>query len=345
MAVKFQKVPGRPAELGMYRLSGNLSELDGPGKRVVRDLEATRVEGPSTALEVFVAFPDLQRLGLGGIDGMRLDPLATLGLQSLAVSGGRNLDLAPLSAFAGLRRLLLSGLEHCRVPDHLVLPASLRSLVLFTQTPEGEPDVVAALLRSIDWSALPDLQELDIRAVGALLRVDLGFLRELPNLERLDLPSGVVHDAVGPSPLEPPFEGLSCKLQWLRIEGDEPDRLTALLNAYLPAPCAAVIPRPDYGDAGARTGEGEWAIIEPDPEDPESGWQVYGSLADAFEDVPFDEEHEACKLAKARLQTADPERASRIEFDPEADGTGIYARSREDLEWALARLGLGRSAS
>jgi hypothetical protein len=106
-----------------------------------------------------------------------------------------------------------------------------------------------------------------------------------------------------------------------------------------------VIPRPDYGDAGARTVEGEWAIIEPDPEDPKSGWQVYGSLADAFEDVPFDEEHEACKRAKTQLQIADPERASRIEFDSEADGTGIYARSREDLDWALARLGLGRSAS
>jgi hypothetical protein len=340
MTVKWQKVPGRPAELGMYRLSGNLAELEGPGKRVVRDLEVTRVEGPPTALAVFAAFPDLQRLGVGGIDGMRLDPLAAIGLQSLAISGARNLDLAPLSAFAGLRQLLLSGLEHCRVPDRLALPATLRSLVLLTQTPEGEPDVVAALVRSIDWSALPDLKELDIRADGALLRVDLGILRELPNLERLDLPTGVVHDAAGPSPLEPPFEGLSRKLQWLRIESDDPDRLTSLLNAYLPSPCAAVLPRPDYGDAGAHTDEGEWEIIGPDSQDRASGWQVYGSLADAFEDVSFDDEHEACKLAKARLQTVDPERASRIEFDSEADGTGIYAHSREDLEWALATLGL-----
>ena len=323
MAVKLQKLPGRPDELGMYRLTGDLGELDGPGRRVVRDVEAVRIQGPPDALAVFAAFPDLRRLSLGGVDGMRLDPLAGLGLDSLTISGGRELDLAPLSEFAGLRELWLLGLERCRVPDRLALPSTLRSLFLASQSARPEPDIVAALLRNLQWQALRDLAELDIRARVGRLRVDLGFLRELGRLERLDL-LGVTHDASNPSPLEPPFDGLSRKLSWLRLEGDDPEPLTAALNNYLPSRCAAVLPLLDDGEDSA-VADGEWAVIEPEPGDDDPAWLTYGSLADAYD---FEIEHDAARQAKARLRAADPQRAKRIEFDGEADGTGIAGGPR-----------------
>jgi hypothetical protein len=349
MAAKLQKLPGRPAELGMYRLSGDLAGLDGPGRRVVRDLEAIRVHGPPDALTVLEQFVDLRRLGLGGIAGLRLEPLGGLGLQRLAISGGRELDLEPLSACAGLEHLLLSGLEQCRVPERLVLPRTLRSLVLINDTVGGTPTVVEALLRSIEWSALEDLQGLDVRSGGAHavapVRADLAFLRALPNLERLEMSSGVLHAGPGPSPLEPPFDGLSRKLSWLRIEGDDPEVLQAQLQSYLPSTYPVVYPRPRYDDDGPIADEGEWQLIEPDPDDPESVWQTYGSLADAFIDDDFAVEYDACEAAQKRLRSADAARAARIEFDQEAAGTGIYAHAREDLEWALATLGLVGSPS
>lgn len=50
-------------------------------------------------------------------------------------------------------------------------------------------------------------------------------------------------------------------------------------------------------------------------------------------------------MAKARLVAADPERAGLIDFDAEADGTGIYADSSADLRWALDVLGLSGERS
>jgi hypothetical protein len=46
------------------------------------------------------------------------------------------------------------------------------------------------------------------------------------------------------------------------------------------------------------------------------------------------------KVARRRLRESDPALLRRLDFDPEANGTGILARSREDLEAALRILGL-----
>ena len=93
-----------------------------------------------------------------------------------------------------------------------------------------------------------------------------------------------------------------------------------------------------HGEPESETGD--WSIVAPDPDDPEPVWQTYGSLADAFADVPYDEEHRAALMARERLQAADSECAARIRLDSEADGTGIDSDARSDLEWALRTLGL-----
>ena len=341
-----QKLPGRPAELGMYRLTGNLTELKGPGRRVVRDLEVLNVDGPPDALDGLASFVDLRRLGLSGIDGMRLEPLARLKLTTLGINDSRGLGLEPLAALDRLEQLLLSGLEDCEVPARLALPASLRYLALVSDSAGATPRVISALVDAIDWSSLVGLEMLDIRAGGAHavapVRVNLRFLRHLPNLKRLEVPAGVIHTGADPSPLEPPFDGLSRKLEWLRIEGDDPERLQAQLQQYLPSTFPVVYPRPPYPDGDAPIDVGAWEILQPDPQVSDAPWQTYGSLADALTGNDLAVEHDALEVAEAKLKAADPERFARLEFDPEADGTAIYARSREDLEWVMGTLGLDR---
>lgn len=344
MAGKLLRLPGTPPELGMYEFTGDLTTLKGPGRRVVRDLEAIRVFGPPDALAVLAAFPDLRRLALGGIDGLRLEPLAALELERLAISGGRNLDLASLADMKGLEQLVLSGLEQCRVPDQLPLAPTLRSLTVLIDPLAGQtPDALRCLTVSIDWAAIRDLRTLVLRAVGTRLPVttplDLGFLLELRELRQLEILAGVYHAGGGASPLEPPFDGLSRKLEYLRIESRHASRLSAQLRARFPALQLAVFPTLEPLEDASDVGD--WALTDPDPEEPDAVWQTYGSLADAFEDVPYDEEHEAMRMARARLRRVDRKRAARIEFDSEADGTGIYAPTRDDLEWALSVLGLG----
>jgi hypothetical protein len=51
-------------------------------------------------------------------------------------------------------------------------------------------------------------------------------------------------------------------------------------------------------------------------------------------------EHDALRAARKTLKEADPQLLRRLDFDPEADGTGIMARTREDLVAALAILGI-----
>jgi hypothetical protein len=344
MTLKLQKLPGKPAELGMYRLTGDLAELNGPGRRVVRDLEVLNVHGPPDALDGLVPFTDLRRLGLSGIDGMRLEPLTRLTLTTLAISNSRGLDLEPLAGLDGLSQLLLTGLEDCQVPARLALPTSLRYLVLVSDSPGATPRVISALVKAIDWVSLAGLEMLDLYAGGAHavapVRADLGLLRHLPNLKRLEMAAGVIHAGAGPSPLEPPFDGLSRRLEWLRIEGEDPDRLQAQLQQYLPSTYPVVYPRPPYPDGDAPIEEREWEILEPDAQVPDAPWQTYGSLADALIGDAFAVEHDGLEIAEAKLKAEDPERFRRLEFDPEANGTGIYARSREDLEWVKRTLGL-----
>jgi hypothetical protein len=323
---KLQKLPGRPAELGMYRLTGDLADVPTPGRRTVRVLEVRADGGPADGLSALTQFTSLERLTLNGVDGMRLEPLAELALTQLIVADSRGLDLAPLAGLAGLESLWLTSLADCRVPDRLRLPASLRALVLL----QDDPAVLEALVRAIDWEALGALRELDLAATGTPARVDLGFLTGLGELERLELASGVIHRGPGPSPLDPPFPGLSRKLTWLRFESDDPERVQQELYREIAPTGVVAFPR------ASSDGEGEdWAILAPEAAD--DPWQVYGSLADAYGEQL---EHDALRTARARLREADPALLRRLDFDQEADGTGIYARSREDVERALEILGL-----
>jgi hypothetical protein len=55
------------------------------------------------------------------------------------------------------------------------------------------------------------------------IHVDLGFPRQLPALRDLDLSQRVRHARDGPSPLDPPFEGLSRGLERVSIDPDDPE--------------------------------------------------------------------------------------------------------------------------
>lgn len=200
----------------------------------------------------------------------------------------------------------------------------------------GKP--VEQAIDAIDWSTMPALVTLGIR-VGGLYEVrpidaDLGFLRSLPALRHLDLASGILHRGPGPSPLEPPFDGLSRQLTSLRIEADEPEPLRAALREYL----GVATDDPEGPSVRQRYPYEEpappWSIREDD-----DGCSVYGSFAReehaAHDDVT---EYDALRRARARLRAVDPALDRRLDFDPESAGTGIMAARREDLERALAIL-------
>lgn len=72
------------------------------------------------------------------------------------------------------------------------------------------------------------------------------------------------------------------------------------------------------------------------------GYAVYGPLLEAgLPGVDPEDgmgEHEACERAQALVGEADAALASRLDFDPEAGGTGVLAPSAEDLERFLRLL-------
>jgi hypothetical protein len=167
--------------------------------------------------------------------------------------------------------------------------------------------------------------------------VDLGFLTHLSTLERLDMVSGVLHAGTAPSPLEPPFAGLPRGLTYVRVEADDPTATKAALQRYLAHPedpvgeDVIVVQRHPYDDVGER--DADWAIVPSD-----AGWQTYGSLADTLGPDAFDVEYDALQVAQRRVRDVDVALFERVEWDHEADGTGIYAPSRADLERVLTAL-------
>ncbi len=57
----------------------------------------------------------------------------------------------------------------------------------------------------------------------------------------------------------------------------------------------------------------------------ERGWHTYGSLWEAFDGRYRGSEYDALQAARRLLRRAAPALLRRMDFDPEADGTGIFA--------------------
>jgi hypothetical protein len=327
----------------MYDLSGSLDGVV-PGRRVVRDLEVRRLDGRGTqGLEPLVAFGDLRHLTLERVSNLSLAPLEHLALESLRIEVAGGLDLGTLAPPATLRRLTLFDLdENCAVPKSLVLPSAFERLTVIETRAGHTGAVVQALLGAVDWSRLSGLESFDVRLGGLHdiepIELDLSFVDSLPDLIYLWV-TGVHHRGPGPSPLEPPFEGLSRKLRRLIFDADDPDAIRPAVQAYLGVPVSpltegiSVRQRRPY-----KPPRPAWAILG--PADGSGVCHVYGSLADAAGMTSDQTETQALRGARRRLREADPKLLRRLDFDPESSGTGISARSREDLERALRILGL-----
>jgi hypothetical protein len=328
---------------GRYAVSGPLASAGGPGQRTVSWLELRRLNREDDLS--LVASPDLQTLGLERIDGTNLAPLAGLGMQRLVVRDMRGVDLGPLAQLPLLEDLTLINFDDVTIPP-LSLSPHLRWLTVINDNPKLTGRPVRQMITAIDWEPLAGLHGLEIR-VGGLnemrsIDLDLDLLRRLPSLERLDIYTGVRHSGPRPSPIEPPFEGLSRQLRFVRIAAHDPERVRSQLGTYLgmaegsepPGGGISVIPRYDVVEPRP-----PWSIVDPDAGEP---WVAYGSLADADLGDADDTEYDACARAERRLRDADPALLQRLDFDPENAGTGIIATSREDLVRALDIIGIQR---
>jgi len=327
-----------------YVASGSLEGIDGPGRRTVRRLEIRRVtKGSSVGIQGVDRFPDLTWLALSSIEDGDLSPLRGLTLDALDLQDVRDCDLAPIEEVKALRRLGLVDVSPLPI-QCLRLPSSLESLMIINDERHAAHHV-ADLVEAIDWSRLTGLRDLQITAgdgwSAPVVLTDLGFLTHLPELVTLRMEEGVAHAGPGASPLEPPFAGLSRKLRWVRISAVDPEPLKAAFEAFIQPPGddvdqpqgVSVYPR-DSAPA-----EPAWTIRAFESDD---GFGVYGSLQQALGQGPDETEYEAAERAQSVLASAQPELAKRLDFDPEANGTGIYAASRKDLEAVIEILGLAQ---
>lgn len=103
------------------------------------------------------------------------------------------------------------------------------------------------------------------------IEVDLGFLRELRSLQRLEVCPGVWHNGSQPSPLEPPFEGLPQSLKTISIDAWKPDELQATFEEHLGLAVYVQQRAPNEPPAP------DWVIQEY-----QGGFVAYGSLAEAW---------------------------------------------------------------
>jgi hypothetical protein len=334
-----RKPGGRYGPEGTYAASGTLAGITGPGRRTVTTLQLRRL-GPGEDLSVLAAFTELERLECHHVDGLDLAPLAGLPLTHLSVLDSSGLDLAPLARLPVLQWLALINVADC-VAGSLALAPSLVSFLIINDDPGLTGEIVRDIVAAIDWSGLPALRSVNVRVGGLYemrpITLDLGFLRALPELEHLDAYTGLRHAGPGPSPLEPPFEGLSKHLTWVRIDAWDPPPTNAALRAYLGVD-------PDDVEAAVSVAQ-RYAFKEPDPPWTitayDDQWITYGCLFREERGTHDDTEYDALRRAKARLRAADAALLRRLDFDPENAGTGISATRREDLEAALRILGLG----
>lgn len=324
---------------GAYRASGTLRGIDGPGRRTVSALTLQKL-GAGEDLAVLSHFPDLVQLELEHATDLDLSALAGLGITTLAIRSCAGLNLAPIASLPKLALLIIGNVDRLHVPD-LSLAQGLRSLAIINDDPELDGQPVKQIIEAIQWSRLINLRELVVRIGGLYealpIRTDLAFLGRLPALARLDMYRGVRHDGADPSPLEPPFAGLSKHLTSIRIDGDEPERTRRALCVYLGVdpedPEAGVIVCERHADTATRR---PWSIQGPI----DGRWTAYGSLLRAERGAYDDTEYAACQRAEQRLRKANPGLLRRLDLDPESAGTGVVAHSPEDLTAALDVLGL-----
>jgi hypothetical protein len=322
-----------------YVVSGGLETIRGPGRRTVRWLEVRRLRAGQD-LSVLRAFAELETLELHHIDGVDLAPLADLSLKRLAIESGSCLDLDPITRLTMLETLVLFDLDRVHATS-LTLPRTLQSLEIINDSPALTGEPVKHVIEAIDWSAVRELRALSTR-VGGLYEmppvdVDLGLLRALPRLEHLDMYSGLRHAGPGPSPIEPPFDGLSKRLRFVRLDAWNPPPLHDALQAYLgldpnDPQSGPVVYQRCRVDARERPWTLKWAD--------DGTWSVYGSLLREEHGEHDDTEHDAYHRANQRLRQTNPALLRRLRFDPESAGTGITAETRDDLETALRSLGI-----
>jgi hypothetical protein len=329
-----RKLPGRPPERGMFEVAGSLDGL-APGRRVVKELEVRGLDGRESkeGLAPLTAFGDLEFLTLTDVRDVDLAPLRELDLAYLRIEGAAAVDLGGLDGLrSGLRGLdLLLGEGERAIPSRLALPPTLEKLSV------GEREVLAA----IDWATVGGLRMLDVRLGGdgePPVDADLGFLRDLPELDHLWV-TGVRHTGQGPSPLEPPFDGLSRGLRRVTFEATDPAAAQAAMRRYVTVPDdeLRISVRP-LSTASAAAVQPPWSITE--PTDADGHWFTYGSLARHAGGGNQSIEYDALSAARRTLKAADPALLRRLDFDPEANGTTILATSRDDLTIALSILGI-----
>jgi hypothetical protein len=323
-----RKAPGTRSELGSYEISGSLDGLE-PGRRTIRMLRIRKLTGATAeGLHPLRALPELAELTLDDADGVDLSPLTGLALDTVLIRGAKDVDLGPLAGLPRLEALLLTDLDRCRVPERLTLPEPLRHLSVIIDAPGLDGAVIRALVDAIEWGRLPHLGALKLGVGGhhvlPPVQLELGFLRELPQLGLLDLGTGIWPAPDGPSLLD----ALPPRLGQLRVGAEDPDATAALLEQHRPELAVAV-----YHRARPEDVEPPWT-----PAPVANGWTVYGSLHAVFPGLP--DEYAAAEAAETRLRQRDSALHRRLDFDPEQGGTGISAPTREELHAALAILGL-----
>lgn len=350
-----------------FEIVGDGSEVRGPAGHVVERLTWREARGGAPSL---AAFADLRELRVEGADGADLGALRSESIRSLAVIEATHSPLtfiAHLPALSDLELLWIGA--GCAMPDGL--PSGLERLSVMVES-SAPDDVVGRLLDAVDWPTLQALRhfELVVQA-GPSVVADLGFVAALPALESINL-EGVEHGGPGPSPLAPPFDGLPQGLRSLQAHATEApgapwsDEYDAAVVQWDRAAAARLGLRIDESDPDGPVESGalrvfwqptrppgslddpggSWSLLAPDERDPV--WSTYGSLDVAqpplIADAPFDEAA-AAERAEAAVRSVDAALADRIEWDPEASGTGLAAERRADLERAFEILGITPPAS
>ena len=327
-----RRARGTPPELGIFEVSGSLDGIE-LGGRVVKVLRVRRMDSETVeGLEPLRRLPDLREVELVHVTGVDLSALAHLGVERLTLQEVRGLDLAALEDLPKLRYLQVFNFAECRVPERLRLAASLENLLVANDARDLSGAPVKRMIEAIDWEGLPNLFGL-VLSVGGMemlpaIEVDVGFLRHLTGLRLLRLDQGVWPAAGGPTLFEPPFDALPPNLQTIRITAWDPPRAERALRARGLA--AAV-----YGRPAEQEILRSWTPVETS-----DAWTMYGSLSAVFDDDAFADEYAAAAEAERRLHAADAALPDRIDFDPESAGTGIAARSRDDLDRVLRILGI-----
>lgn len=318
-----------------WRVSGTLDGVTPPEYSTVRVLYVSRLRTDTArGLAPLAAFTDLRSLYVEHAYGLDLSPLAGLPLEQLSLTYVRGVDLTPLAALPALRDLNLFDLRDTTVPTPFVLPPALESFGVSNDGWKETGAPVKALIDAIDWTRLGALRSLGLR-VGGLeplepITVDLGLLRSLPRLEYLDIVTGVLHRGVLPSPLAPPFDGLSRRLRTIRIEALRPSKVQRSLERRYPRAAVGVSRRTRY-----EPGHGSWTLYRSG-----GSWHTYGSVWEAFDGRYGETEYDALGVARRKLRRADPALLRRLDFDPESAGTGISAPTRRELVRTLEILGI-----